>query len=125
VAIISSRKDEDPSRKPNGAILIISLMVTITAMAAISLGSFKITLQFPNNRYLIALAPGPASFWQHLLDTLLYSDMQKKMTATILIGFAVGAQLLNARSFMLNWQAHRISSGSFHGEFLILNRIQS
>lgn len=105
--IISSRKDEDPSRKPNGAILIISLMVTITAMAPFLLGSFKITLQFPNNRYLIALAPGASLFLAALLDTLLYSAMQKKMTATILIGFAVGAQLLNARSFMLNWQAQQ------------------
>jgi len=105
--IIGSRKDTNPSRKSNGTILLLSLLVTVTAMAPFLLGSFQITLQFPNNRYLIALAPGASLFLAALLDTLLYSDMQKKIAATILIGFAVGAQLLNARSFMLNWQAQQ------------------
>lgn len=105
--ILGSRNNLDPSRKPNGKILLISLLVTVTAMAPFLLGSFKITLQFPNNRYLIALAPGASLFLATLLDTLLYSDVQKKIAATIFIGFAVGAQLLNARSFMLNWQAQQ------------------
>ena len=98
--------DEEQPHK-NRWLLWIGLLATVSAMAPFIAGSFKITLDFPNNRYLIALAPGASLFLAGLIDSLLKTKNQKLITGSILIGFAIGAQFITARSYMLIWQAQQ------------------
>lgn len=102
------RKPEDEEHPlQNHWIIWISLLLTISAMAPFLAGSFKITLDFPNNRYLLALAPGACLFLAAGIDTLLRTHKQKLIISSVLIGFAIGSQFLTARSFMLTWQAQQ------------------
>lgn len=99
-------KSEEHS-KNNKWIILIGLLATITSMIPFVVGSFNINLEFPNNRYLYAMAPGASIFLAGAIDSLLRSDKQKTIAISLLIGFAMGSQLLAARSFMLSWNAQQ------------------
>ena len=105
--VVQKDTDEKPDNHKNGWIILLSLLVTITAMAPFLMGAFKISLEFPYNRYLIALAPGASLFLAAFIDTLLRTELHKKIVSVILVGFAVGAQFLAARSFLNNWNAQQ------------------
>ena len=106
--ILKKRADDETSHSTrNGVILLVSLLATVAAMSPFIVGGFKITLEFPNNRYLIALAPGASLFLAALLDGILRTNKQKLVLASALVGLAVGAQFISARSFMLTWKAQQ------------------
>lgn len=104
---LKGKKEDEVQPYQNRWVLWASLLITISAMAPFLAGSFKINLDFPNNRYLIALAPGACLFLAAAIDALLRTDKQKLIISSVLIGFAIGSHFMTARSFMLTWQAQQ------------------
>lgn len=104
---LRSRPEDEPSRQRNGWVIGFSLLTILGAMAPFIAGSFKVTLDFPNNRYLIALAPPACLLLAALVDGLFQTRSQKLVLFTLLIGLAVGSQFITARSYMLTWQAQQ------------------
>jgi hypothetical protein len=102
---LKQKPDDGEQRHKNRWIILSSLLATVAAMTPFIAGSFKITLDFPNNRYLIALAPGASVFLAAVIDSLLHTNRQKILMVSILVGFAMGSQFMMARSLMLTWQA--------------------
>ena len=106
--LLKNRPDDyEKETHRNRWILLGSLFVTVAAMAPFVVGGFTISLSFPNNRYLIAMAPGACLFLATLIDGLFHTDKQKLVLTCVLIGFAVGLQFITSRSFMLNWKAQQ------------------
>lgn len=105
--ILYNKNDNENIKKSNRWILWISLLATISAMAPFIVGSFTISLEFPNNRYLIALAPGACLFLAATLDSLIKTKSSQLVIGVVLIGLAIGSQFLTARSYMLSWQAQQ------------------
>jgi hypothetical protein len=107
VYLLLRHKSDDEPNNQNRWIIWISLLATVSAMAPFIVGSFQVKLEFPNNRYLIALAPGASLFLAGLIDTLLHTSKQKILIISILVGFAMGSQFMTARSLMLSWEAQK------------------
>ncbi|MBA4384146.1 MAG: hypothetical protein C0410_05370 [Anaerolinea sp.] len=105
--VLRKYENEKEQAGSNRWVIIVGLLATITAMIPFIAGSFKITLGFPNNRYLIALAPGASLFLAGVIDALLRTEKQKLITYSVLIGLAIGSQFLASRSFMLTWKAQQ------------------
>jgi hypothetical protein len=84
-----------------------SLLAVVGAMAPFIAGSFKVTLEYPNNRYLIALAAPACLLLAALVDGLFQTSNQKLVLLSLLMGLAVGSQFITARSYMLTWQAQQ------------------
>ena len=104
---LRTKTDEKTQPYRNGPIIWISLLATVSAMAPFIAGSIELSLDFPNNRFLLALAPGACLLLAVLVDTLLNTSRQKWILSSLLIGFAIGAQFITARSMMLTWQAQQ------------------
>ncbi len=104
---LRSRPEDERSQQRNGWLIGFSLLAILGAMAPFIAGSFKVTLDFPNNRYLIALAPPACLLLATLVDGLFQTRNQKLVLFTVLIGLAVGSQFITARSYMLTWQAQQ------------------
>jgi hypothetical protein len=65
---------------------------------------FVVTLDFPTNRFLLALSPGIAIFIVGVIFSIIRTDKQKIAIISLLVGFSIGAQFLCARGFMIQWQ---------------------
>ena len=102
--VLKDRKGEGEETSRHHWIMIVALLGTVTAMIPFVAGSFDVTLEFPNNRYLISLAPGASLFLAALIDRFLRSNKLKIITCSLLIGLAIGSQFMVARSFMLFWK---------------------
>lgn len=104
---LKSKFTPDKEQKDNAWVIIIGLYATVVSMVPFIAGSFKITLEFPNNRFLLALTPGAALFLAGLIETLLRTDKQKIVVVSLLVGFAIGSQFMVARGFMNTWKAQQ------------------
>jgi hypothetical protein len=80
------------------------IFLTLTAMIPFVMAGFPISLDFPYNRFLLALSPGIALFITGLTGLLLRTNRQQVVLISLLACLAIGAQFLAARSFMLYWQ---------------------
>jgi hypothetical protein len=87
-----------------GNAILLGLFAAVAALAPFLMGGFEAKLDFPNNRYLIAVAPGAAVFAAGLVEYFLRTENQKNIIAAIMTGFAVTSQLVTARGFELNWK---------------------
>ena len=105
--ILGARREESARKNENGWIMVFGLVAAIGAMAPFLAGLYGITLEFPKNRFLIAIAPGACLFLVAFIEAFWKTNKLKIITFSLLIGFAVGAQFINARSMMLIWQAQQ------------------
>ncbi len=105
--ILNNKVEDENKQNKNHWILWISLIATLSAMTPFIAGSFKISLEFPNNRYLIALAPGACLFLAGMIDSVIKTQKNRLLISIVLIGFAIGSQFQTARSYMLSWQAQQ------------------
>lgn len=85
----------------------IGLLASIVAILPFLAGGFPVNLEFPNNRYLIAVAPGSALFLAGIVEYFLRTDRQKVILSSILVGFAITSQFIAARTFQRNWDLQR------------------
>jgi hypothetical protein len=80
------------------------IFLTLTAMIPFVFAGFPISLDFPYNRFLLALSPGIALFITGLTGLLLRTNRQQVILISLIASLAIGSQFLTARSFMLYWQ---------------------
>lgn len=104
---LKNKIEENGRPSNNRWVIILSLFAVIVSMIPFLAGSFKITLDFPNNRYLIALAPGAALFLASLIDAIVSTGRQKLVIVSLLIGFAIGSHFMVARGFMNTWKSQQ------------------
>lgn len=102
--LLKQKNNKDITTSFYGNAILLGLFAAVIASIPFLMGGFEVKLDFPNNRYLIAVAPGAAVFMAGVVEYFLRTENQKNIIAAILTGFAVTSQLVNARSFELNWK---------------------
>ena len=86
-----------------GIAILIGIFSAVAGMLPFLAGGFEVKLDFPNNRYLIAVAPGAAIFLAGLIEYFLGGERQKNLISAVMVGLAVTMQFTTARTFQLNW----------------------
>jgi hypothetical protein len=102
--LVSKKQNEPGTPSFSGIAILIGIYSAFVALLPFLAGGFEVKLGFPNNRYLIAVAPGAAVFLAGLIDYFLRTEHQKNITIALLVGFAVTMQFTTARTFQLNWE---------------------
>ena len=81
----------------------LGILASLVAMIPYVAAAFDVSLDFPNNRFLLSLAPGTSLFLTGLIVHFIQTQKQKIILCSILIGLATGSQFLAARSFQIYW----------------------
>ena len=102
--LVKQMKNEQETNLFYGFAILIGIYTAAAGLLPILAGGFEVKLDFPNNRYLIAIAPGAAIFLAGMLEYFLRTEWQKNMISAILVGLAVTMQFTTARTFQLNWE---------------------
>lgn len=103
---LNKRKNQghDPAYTPHAwGVMLGGLALIIFALAPFIAASFIVSLDFPNNRFLLSLAPGVGVFIAGTLDEFLRTEKQKVIALALLTGLAVGSQFMVSRGFYLQW----------------------
>ncbi len=98
------RQDETNGWKEKGRAILIGLFAAIAATAPFLASDYQISLEFPYNRFLIALAPGAAVALAAAVDYFLRGRHPKIVLCAILLGLAVVSQFDTARLYRQNWK---------------------
>lgn len=109
IFFILSRKENlasgEKGRSRGWVVMLNGLALTAFALTPFIAASFTVSLEFPYNRFLIALAPGIAIFIAGAAEEFLRTEKQKIALVALLSGLAVGSQFVAGRSFLLQWEA--------------------
>jgi len=79
------------------------LFLALFGMIPFIMGGFQLSLKFPENRYLLSMAPGIALFLTGFIDLFLGNTMLKYALFALLIGLSIGSQFQAADGFMTYW----------------------
>jgi len=105
------RKDRaeniDSGASRNRIVMGCGLILTIIALLPFLAAAFPVSLEFPSNRFLLALAPGISIFLVGAANEFLRTEKQKIFLIAMLCALAVGSQFMVARGFVLYWDAQR------------------
>lgn len=101
-------QEEHGDTQLNGLALAgLGIFASLVAMIPFVVATFDVSLEFPNNRFLLSLAPGASLFLAGIITQFLRTQRQKLVLCSVLIGLAIGSQLLASRSFMLYWNQQK------------------
>lgn len=111
VFLILSRKENlligQKNKSYGWAAMLCGLLLTVFALIPFTAASFEVSLEFPNNRFLLALSPGIAIFIAGAVEEFLRTEKQKIILVALLSGLAVGSQFMVSRGFKLHWDAQK------------------
>ncbi len=85
-------------------LIYIGLFASLVALIPFMAASYEVSLEFPYNRFLIALAPGASLVLTGAVEWLMRTKRQKAIILAAIVGLAMGSQFLAARTFMIYWQ---------------------
>ncbi len=85
----------------------LGLACVLAAMVPFIIAGFKANLDFPNNRFLLALSIGASLFTVALIDQLFRTQTQKIAVLALLVGLSVGTNYLTAREFKQSWEKQK------------------
>jgi hypothetical protein len=88
-----------------GRAILVGLFSTAVATFPFLASSYTISLEFPYNRFLIALAPGASVALAAAIDFFLRKTNHKIILGSILVGMAVVSQFNTARLYKQNWKS--------------------
>lgn len=103
------------NEKSNGAnsihvernMIWLGIFLALIAMIPFLMAGFEVDLEFPNNRFLLALTPGISLFTSGTVFYIIRTNRQKTIIAALLASLSIGSQFLVARSFMLHWDQQK------------------
>lgn len=99
------KQNGDSDWKEKGRAILIGLFAAVAATAPFLASDYQISLEFPYNRFLIALAPGAAVALAAAVDYFLRSRSQKLILCAVLLALAIVSQFDTARHYRQNWQS--------------------
>lgn len=109
--IVLSRKDSvesiDTAATRNWMVMGSGLILTVVALLPFLAAAFSVSLEFPSNRFLLALAPGISIFLVGAANEFLRTEKQKIFLIAALCALAVGSQFMTARGFVDKWRAQQ------------------
>ena len=85
-------------------LMLIGLLAVACALIPFMAASYDVSLEFPYNRFLIALAPGACLFLTGFIEWIIRTRRQKAIILALIIGLSMGSQFLAARGFMIFWK---------------------
>ena len=91
------------NRKTSLFLILVGLYAAVVALVPFVVGSFTVNLSFPNNRFLLALAPGVSLTTVGLLSLVFTVQGWPSLIYAMLIGLSTGIQMVNARGFMIQY----------------------
>jgi len=103
---VFNRNPDEPEKGDRSVVnmIWIGLFATLVGLIPFMAASYEVSLEFPYNRFLIALAPGASLVLTGLVEWLIRAGRQKAVLFGLCVGLAMGSQFLAARSFMIYWQ---------------------
>ncbi len=99
------KKNGDNGWKEKGRAILVGLFAALAATVPFLASDYQVSLEFPYNRFMIALAPGAAVALAAAVDYFLRSRSQKVILCAILLGLAVVSQFDTARLYRQNWKS--------------------
>lgn len=109
VFLVLSRKDnlntEERKKSYGWVVMLCGLLLTLFALIPFTAASFEVSLEFPNNRFLLALSPGIALFIAGAAEEFLRTEKQKIIVVAVLSGLAVGSQFIASNGYKTHWNA--------------------
>lgn len=89
----------------SGSLIFLGLFLILVAMTPFIAAGFKITLEFPNNRFMLALSIGASIFSVALLDWALRTQNQKIFLMSVLVSLSIGSNFAVTRAYEKVWRA--------------------
>ncbi|HSN93691.1 MAG TPA: hypothetical protein VLR89_01365, partial [Anaerolineaceae bacterium] len=106
VFLLTSKIHKTSPKKPiSGYFIFLGLFLILAGMAPFIAAGFKITLEFPNNRFMLPLSIGASIFSVSLIDWSLRTEKQKVFLVSILACLSIGSNFLVAKEYADAWQA--------------------
>jgi len=105
-SLMRQKKAPQETRTP-AWLIWLGLACVMVAMVPFIVAGFKANLDFPNNRFLLALSIGASLFTVALIDQLFRTQTQKMVILALLIGLSVGTNYLTAREFKQSWEKQK------------------
>lgn len=103
---VMAKYASDTDKKENilPHLMIIGLIAVVCGLIPYMAASYEVSLEFPYNRFLIALSPGACLFLTGFIEWIIRTKKQKAIVLGLLIGLSMGSQFLAARGFMIFWK---------------------
>lgn len=99
---------QENERLGNGwKIMIIGLYLSLVALVPFYAGGFDVGVEFPWNRFLLALTPGVAIFSVGFIELIFKKDLLKVITLAFLCSIAIGSQFITSTEFVHQWEMQK------------------
>lgn len=105
-SLILKAKFQEENRTPAWLILL-GLACISAAMLPFLVAGFGVSLQFPNNRFMLPLSVGACIFTVALVDNVIRTQTQKQAIIALLVGLSIGANYLSAREYKQSWEKQK------------------
>jgi hypothetical protein len=96
-----------PETRTSGWLVCFGLACVLAAIVPFVIAGFGVSLDFPNNRFMLPLSVGACIFVVALVDQLFRTQTQKQVVLALLVGFSVGVNYLTAREYKQSWEKQK------------------
>jgi len=106
--LIFRKKSRFISDKNRGlAVAGMGILLSLLSLIPFYAGGFTVSIDYPWNRFLLAMMPGIALFTVGLFDFIVRHDQVKNLIFTILCALAIGAHFLVSQEFLSHWDQQK------------------
>jgi hypothetical protein len=96
-----------PETRTSGWLVCFGLACVLAAIVPFVIAGFGVSLDFPNNRFMLPLSVGACFFVVALVDQLFRTQTQKQVVLALLVGLSVGVNYLTAREYKQSWEKQK------------------
>jgi len=88
-------------------ISVIGLYLSLVALVPFYAGGFEVGVEFPWNRFLLALTPGVAIFTVGIIELIFKKDLLKVVAVALMCSIAIGSQFITSSEFVRQWELQK------------------
>ena len=88
-------------------ISVIGLYLSLVALVPFYAGGFEVGVEFPWNRFLLALTPGVAIFTVGIIELIFKKDLLKVIAVALMCSIAIGSQFITSSEFVRQWELQK------------------
>ena len=105
---IFRKKSRFISDKNRGlAVAGMGILLSLISLIPFYAGGFTVSIDYPWNRFLLAMMPGIALFTVGLFDFIIRNDHMKNLLFTALCALAIGSHFLVSQEFLSYWDRQK------------------
>ena len=88
-------------------LMVIGLYLSLVALVPFYAGGFEVGVEFPWNRFLLALTPGVAIFTVGIIELIFKKDLLKVIAVALMCSIAIGSQFITSSEFVRQWELQK------------------